>query len=99
MPTGTRAKPAAKSAKSAARKPAKSLVASGNALGALPEWNLGDLYPATDAPEGKRDLERADAECGAFEEAYKGKVARLAGAPRAGGEPAEGGRRRWGKDG
>src|SRR5437764_14081342 len=93
MPTATRAKPAAKSAKPAARKPAKSLVASGNALGALPEWNLADLYPATDAPEVKRDLERADAECIAFEEAYKGKLAGLAAAPDAGATLAEAVRR------
>src|SRR5947199_10595001 len=89
MSTATRAKPAAKSAKSAARKPAKSLVASDNALGALPEWNLADLYPATDAPEVKRDLERADAECVAFEDAYKGKLAGLATASDAGAELAE----------
>src|SRR5437764_2924532 len=93
MPTATRAKPAAKSAKPAARKPAKSLVASGNALGALPEWNLADLYPATDAPEVKRDLERADAECVAFEETYKGKLAGLAAAPDAGATLAEAVRR------
>src|SRR5256714_6641518 len=93
MPTATRAKPAAKSAKSAARKPAKSLVASGNALGALPEWNLADLYPATDAPEVKRDLDRADAECIAFEEAYKGKLAGLTAAPDAGAKLAEAVRR------
>jgi oligoendopeptidase F len=34
-----------------AKKPAKS-------LGVLPEWNLADLYPAMDAPEIKRDLDR-----------------------------------------
>jgi hypothetical protein len=38
---------------------------------ALPEWNLADLYAGLDAPEIKRDLERVDAECLAFEEAYK----------------------------
>src|SRR6266436_8848286 len=78
MPTATKAKPAAKPAKSAARKPAKSLVANGKALGALPEWNLADLYPAIDAPEVKRDLDRADAECVAFEESYRGKLAAIA---------------------
>src|SRR5437588_2995683 len=89
MPTATKAKPAAKSAKSAARKSAKSLVATGKALGALPEWNLADLYPAIDAPEVKRDLDRADAECVAFEDAYKGKLATLAAAPDAGAKLAE----------
>src|SRR5437763_15004306 len=78
MPTATRAKPAAKSAKPAARKPAKTLVGIGDALGALPEWNLADLYPAIDAPEVKRDLDRADTECAAFEETYKGKLGALA---------------------
>src|SRR5262245_9829947 len=45
----------------------------------LPEWNLSDLYPALDAPEVKRDLERAEQECKAFEQDYKGKLAGLAG--------------------
>src|SRR6266850_7638585 len=58
-------------------------------LGPLPEWNLADLYPAPDAPEVKRDLDRADADCLAFEEAYKGRLADMARAPRAGAELAE----------
>src|SRR3989440_7486026 len=93
MPSATKTKPAAKSARTAARKPAKSLVANGKALGALPEWNLADLYPAIDAPEVNRDLGRADAECVAFEEAYKGKLAGLAAAPDAGAKLAEAVRR------
>ncbi|MGE3710565.1 MAG: hypothetical protein AB7G35_12895 [Hyphomicrobiaceae bacterium] len=28
-------------------------------LGAMPEWNLADLYPAPDAPEVSRDLDLA----------------------------------------
>ncbi len=47
------------------------------ALGALPEWNLADLYSGLDDPAIKRDLDRADAECVAFEEAYKGKLAEM----------------------
>ena len=47
-------------------------------LGPLPEWNLADLYPAIDAPEVKRDLERGEAECITFENTYKGKLAELA---------------------
>src|SRR5438477_3519289 len=78
----------AKTTKPATRKPAKSLLVDGKALGALPEWNLTDLYPAIDAPELKRDLDRADAECAAFEEAYKGKLAGLAAAPDAGAKLA-----------
>jgi len=46
----------------------------------LPEWNLDDLYRGLDDPAIKRDLDRADAECAAFEEAYKGKLAGLAAA-------------------
>src|SRR5262249_29766623 len=50
-------------------------------VGALPEWNLADLYPALEAPEVKRDLERADADCMAFEDAYKGRLADMARRP------------------
>jgi oligoendopeptidase F len=46
----------------------------------LPEWNLDDLYSGLNDPAIKRDLERTDAECAAFEEAYKGKLAGLAAA-------------------
>ena len=44
----------------------------------MPEWNLNDLYPGLESPELKRDLERADAECAAFEQDVKGKLAALA---------------------
>jgi oligoendopeptidase F len=47
-------------------------------LDSLPEWNLNDLYPGLDSAELKRDLERADAECAAFEQDVKGKLAALA---------------------
>ena len=47
-------------------------------LGPLPEWDLRDLYPSIDAPQVKRDLDRADAECLAFEESYRGKLAAIA---------------------
>ena len=46
----------------------------------LPEWNLDDLYSGLADPAIKRDLDRADAECAAFEEAYKGKLAGVAAA-------------------
>jgi oligoendopeptidase F len=55
-----------------------------NGLGALPEWNLSDLYSGLDDPAIKRDLDRADAECAAFEEAYKGRLADMAGGAGAG---------------
>src|SRR6266567_3541202 len=47
-------------------------------LGPLPEWDLRDLYPSIDAPQVQRDLDRADAECVAFEESYRGKLAAIA---------------------
>jgi len=53
-------------------------------LGALPEWNLGDLYASPDAPEVAADLARAEAECAAFEETYKGKLNEMALAADAG---------------
>jgi len=46
----------------------------------LPEWNLDDLYSSLDDPAIDRDLDRADAECAAFEDAYKGKLATLVAA-------------------
>ena len=68
-----------KSAKSKPAANAKSSrkQASGAAgkVGKLPEWNLTDLYPAIDAPEVARDLDKLDADCVAFETAYKGKIA------------------------
>ena len=41
------------------KKPAKSASKSSK-LGALPEWNLNDLYPGLDSPQLKRDLDQAD---------------------------------------
>ncbi|MBV8746522.1 MAG: oligoendopeptidase F, partial [Xanthobacteraceae bacterium] len=58
-------------------------------LGALPEWNLADLYPGMDAPEVRRDLERADTYSVAFEDEFKGKLATLASAPDAGARLTE----------
>jgi len=60
-----------------------------NRLGALPEWNLKDLYSGLDDPAIKRDLDRADTDCLAFEEAYKGKLAAMAAAPDGGAQLAE----------
>ncbi|MDQ3559367.1 MAG: oligoendopeptidase F, partial [Pseudomonadota bacterium] len=50
-------------------------------LGGLPVWNLADLYAAMDAPEVRRDLDRAAGLCEAFEERYKGKLAEIAAGP------------------
>ena len=55
---------------------AKAVTGAGaSALGELPEWNLADLYSAMDAPELKRDLEKAAADSIAFESTWKGKLA------------------------
>jgi oligoendopeptidase F len=58
--------------------PAASLHKGHNELGALPEWDLGDLYPGTDSAELKRDLKWCKDEAKAFEAAYKGKLDGLA---------------------
>src|SRR3974390_2439247 len=57
-------------------------------LGALPEWDLTDLYAAMDAPEIKQDLDRGDGECLSFEQTYKGRLIELARGPHAGRELA-----------
>ena len=49
-----------------------------NEFGAMPEWNLDDLYPVRDSLELKTDLEKARREAEAFEAAYKGKLDGLA---------------------
>jgi oligoendopeptidase F len=77
MPTSPVQKKAAKLKRIAPR-------SSRTKLGALPEWNLADLYPAMDAPEVRRDLERAEAYSVAFEDEFKGKLAALASGPDAG---------------
>ena len=47
-------------------------------LGALPEWNLDDLYRSMDSPAFASDLAKAAAECKSFNAAYKGKLEVLA---------------------
>jgi oligoendopeptidase F len=78
LPTKAPARGAAKSAKNPAKKPAA------KGLGSLPEWNLADLYPGIDCAELKRDLEWTEAECVAFEKAYKGNLDKIATSPDAG---------------
>src|SRR5438105_3202110 len=80
--------PAKKVAKIAAKPGARS-APKPSRLGALPEWNLADLYAGIDDPAVKRDLDRADAYSMAFEEDYKGKLAALAEGPDAGPALAE----------
>ena len=48
-------------------------------LGVLPEWDLADLYPATDSTELTADLEKAGKESRDFSDRYKGKLAGLSG--------------------
>lgn len=76
-----KARPTAKAKLS--RKPAS------GAAGKLPEWNLADLYSAIDAPEVARDLDKLDADCIAFESAYKGKIAEEVAKPEGGAWLAE----------
>ncbi|ATG49585.1 oligoendopeptidase F [Celeribacter ethanolicus] len=51
-----------------------------NQFGDLPDWDLTDLYPSTDAPEVKRDLDWLEEHCASFAEDYEGKLAGLDGA-------------------
>jgi oligoendopeptidase F len=53
-------------------------------LGPLPEWNLADLYPSMDSELYSADLSRAEAECKAFAEEYRGKLDALAHGKEAG---------------
>ncbi|PWG17177.1 M3 family oligoendopeptidase [Salibaculum griseiflavum] len=46
----------------------------GRPLGDLPEWDLGDLYTAEDAPELKRDLDWLEEACQSFATDYEGKL-------------------------
>ena len=43
-------------------------------LGQLPDWNLNDLYTATDAKELIRDLNWLENECNEFAKSYEGKL-------------------------
>lgn len=51
------------------------------ALGALPTWNLADLYPAMDSPAYAADLDTAAAGATAFASRYEGKLAALLAGP------------------
>ena len=47
--------------------------------GALPGWDLSDLYPAPDSDELRRDLQQAAAAAEALHEEFAGRVADLDG--------------------
>ena len=49
----------------------------GKDLGALPDWDLTDLYAAPDAPEFTRDMEWLEGACAEFAADYGGKLAGL----------------------
>jgi oligoendopeptidase F len=48
-------------------------------LGALPQWDLTDLYPGRDSPELQRALSEAETEATALRQRYEGKLAALSG--------------------
>ncbi|MCK0198388.1 M3 family oligoendopeptidase [Ancylobacter sp. 6x-1] len=58
------------------------------ALGALPQWDLTDLYPGLESPELTADLARAESECLVFEADHKGRLAEVLDAPDAGARMA-----------
>ena len=76
MPKSSTARKSKARSKAPSKTPAK--------LGRLPEWNLDDLYPGVDSPQIARDLAQADADCAAFEQAFKGRLAEMAARPGAG---------------
>ncbi|PZQ52674.1 MAG: oligoendopeptidase F [Rhodovulum sulfidophilum] len=48
-----------------------------NSLGALPEWNLDDLYAGTDDPRIAADFDWLGTECGEFAKDYQGQLGAL----------------------
>jgi oligoendopeptidase F len=78
-----------KKTKSAPKTASKSAPKTASKLGALPEWNLDDLYPGIDSPQIGRDLAQADADCAAFERDFKGRLAAMAAGARGGQALAE----------
>lgn len=91
-PAKSARKPAAKKTaivKKPVRKAATRSSAAKSPAGKLPEWNLADLYTSITAPEIARDLDKIDADCAAFELAYKGKLAEETAKPGGGAWLAE----------
>jgi oligoendopeptidase F len=58
-------------------------------LGALPEWDLTDLYAGIDSPDFTADLARAETACAKFSERYAGRLQAIAEGPEASVELAE----------
>jgi len=59
------------------------------ALGALPEWNLGDLYTSGDSEAFRNDLKSGRALADTFGERYRGKLGELASGAAGGDRLAE----------
>jgi oligoendopeptidase F len=59
-------------------------AATAGELGALPQWNLADLYPGPDSEAFAADLARARRDALAFAAAWRGKLAAIAGEPQGG---------------
>ena len=59
--------------------PASPAVTDAAALGALPAWDLSDLYPGRDSAELRGDLERALADAREFQARHMGKLAEMNG--------------------
>ncbi len=51
-----------------------------SSIGAIPEWDLSDLYPAMDAPAIDQDIKSAREAAQAFERQHKGHITRYPGA-------------------
>ena len=58
--------------------PADSAMAAASELGAMPEWQLSDLYPGADAPELKRDLDTGATGARDLKARTQGRLADLA---------------------
>ena len=56
---------------------ARQASAAGPDLGAMPVWNLEDLYPSPTSAEFQHDLDRAAADAKRIADNYKGKLAGL----------------------
>src|ERR1700734_3154510 len=75
------------------RKAIKKSKAGTPRLRALPQWGPSAPYSRLPDPPTKTDLDRTDADCLAFEQDYKGKLAALATAPQGGAALGEAMRR------
>ena len=61
------------------RSPAEAAIAeNGTDLGALPEWNLDDLFPGMDSVEYKEALAAAETDSEEFAKRYRNKLAEIA---------------------